>query len=109
MKARAEAHRKRRREEVRCLIRAAKDRPCCDCGVRYPPYVMQFDHRRGEKSFTVGDANTRGMPLAKVEREIAKCDVVCANCHAERTYQRGQRFTVRLVGAPAHDGAGVLF
>jgi hypothetical protein len=29
------------------LIRQAKARPCADCGVLYPYYVMDFDHRPG--------------------------------------------------------------
>jgi hypothetical protein len=27
--------------------------PCADCGVKYPPYVMDFDHVRGEKMGTL--------------------------------------------------------
>jgi len=68
------------------IIRGAKNRLCADCGVQYPYYVMQFDHRdRMGKLFTIG---SRG-PVTSTRRlqaEIAKCDVVCANCHAERTY-----------------------
>jgi len=48
---------------------------------------MQFDHVRGVKSFGIG-----GRVTSRVETlaaEIAKCDVVCANCHAERTHGRG--------------------
>ena len=26
-------------------IRAYKDRPCTDCGIKYPYYVMDLDHR----------------------------------------------------------------
>ena len=37
----------------RKLIEQAKDFPCSDCGNRYPSYVMDFDHVRGEKLFTI--------------------------------------------------------
>lgn len=74
----------------RALIRAAKDKPCADCDGRYPYYVMQFDHLdRSDKKFNIGQIGpTIGM--ARVLNEIAKCDVVCANCHAERTHQAGR-------------------
>lgn len=75
-----------RRERNRQLIRDAKDRPCSDCGIQYPYYVMQFDHVRGVKSFNVSVGWNNS--YERIEAEIAKCDVVCANCHAERTYQR---------------------
>lgn len=84
---------KRQRSENRELIRTSKSKPCHDCGVQYPYYVMQFDHLDGEsKSFNLGDheGRTRGILLS----EIAKCEVVCANCHAERTHQRQQTTAV---------------
>lgn len=62
--------------------------PCMDCGCKYPHYVMQFDHVRGEKLFCIGEGRNRSQE--KILEEIAKCDLVCANCHAERTYQRLQ-------------------
>jgi len=74
----------------RRAIREAKNVPCADCGRRYPPYVMDFDHRVGEKktfNLSIAAGQTR-LSWAKMKAEIAKCDVVCANCHRERTYQR---------------------
>lgn len=74
----------------RAIIRSAKLRPCADCGIQYPYYVMDFDHREGAtKSFILSD-----VPRAtskSLMREIEKCDVVCANCHRERTHQRTLR------------------
>lgn len=69
----------------RALISEYKSVPCADCGVEYPPYVMQFDHLR-DKLYEIAD-NYR-MALDKLLIEIEKCDVVCANCHAERTERR---------------------
>ncbi len=69
------------------LIRSAKSRPCADCGIQYPYYVMDFDHRDGAtKSFMLSEvARATAKSLL---REIDKCDVVCANCHRERTHRR---------------------
>jgi hypothetical protein len=68
------------------LIKKAKDVPCVDCGERYPPYVMDFDHVRGEKRTRVG--NMMYYSVKALEEEISKCEVVCANCHRERTHGR---------------------
>lgn len=57
-----------------------------DCGDSYPPYVMDFDHVRGVKTRNVG--NMRTCSIETIQREIAKCDVVCSNCHRERTHSR---------------------
>ena len=81
---------KAKRETVRQVsefLRGLKSKPCLECGVSYPWYVMQFDHVRGEKSFNLGDRR-KWTSMARVQAEVIKCEVVCANCHAERTYQR---------------------
>ena len=69
------------------LVRQAKSRPCADCGIQYPYYVMDFDHRDGSSKEFALNSVTR-MPKQAILREIAKCDVVCSNCHRERTQRR---------------------
>lgn len=77
----------KRKEEVRAWIREQKSVPCMDCGVRYPYYVMDFDHVEGEKEFGVSAAaNSYG--ANQIREEIAKCEVVCSNCHRIRTHTR---------------------
>jgi hypothetical protein len=58
---------------------------------RYPTYVMQFDHVRGVKEFEIGQAQRLQVSTARLFAEIAKCDLVCANCHMERTHGPDQR------------------
>lgn len=59
-----------------------------DCGIKYPKYVMDFDHRDPvTKRFSIG-ADIGSMSLTRIVEEAAKCDVVCANCHRERTHGR---------------------
>jgi len=77
-------------QSKREIIRKAKDKPCMDCGIKYGYWIMQFDHKPGEiKLYTIA-AHVSSMSKIKIMNEIAKCDVVCANCHAERTYKRQQ-------------------
>ena len=69
------------------MVLDAKARPCADCGILYPYYVMDFDHRDGAtKSFSLHSVHR--VTKRAIMQEIAKCDVVCANCHRERTHQR---------------------
>jgi hypothetical protein len=77
----------RYRVEHRRLIRALKSKPCKDCRKKYPYYVMDFDHVRGRKVANVGSMSG-GWSKRAVMKEIAKCEVVCANCHRKRTHRR---------------------
>lgn len=60
---------------------------CVDCGIS-DWRVLDFDHLpQYEKLFTIGE-KIRYHSIAQIEAEIAKCEVVCANCHRVRTYTR---------------------
>lgn len=74
------------RVRQRKLLIDAKARPCADCRVSYPSYVMQFDHL-ADKDFTIG-RRVGYYSDSRLLAEISKCEVVCANCHFERTHSR---------------------
>lgn len=76
------------RKKRQALIDKLKDIPCADCGNMFPPECMDFDHVRGEKLFAIGNGAVRHYSLARVIAEIAKCELVCANCHRIRTRRR---------------------
>lgn len=61
---------------------------CVDCGYRGHPEALQFDHVRGEKLGNI--AQLVGYHESVLLDEMAKCEVVCANCHAIRTCTRRQ-------------------
>jgi hypothetical protein len=69
------------------MLAYLKDRVCEDCGERNS-VVLEFDHVRGEKRDNVGTLLAQGFNWSAIEKEISKCDVVCANCHRKRTYFR---------------------
>jgi hypothetical protein len=66
------------------------ERGCMDCGYSDHPAALDFDHRpgTGPKRASVA-ALVTSATLADIDAEIAKCDVVCANCHRIRTAERG--------------------
>jgi len=82
-----------RRKKLKCIefLRAHKEsKPCADCGVKHPYYVMQLDHVRGTKVADLSTLKASGH-MAGMIRELEKCDLVCANCHATRTWRRAIR------------------
>jgi hypothetical protein len=73
----------------RAVVSALKAEPCSDCGGRFPPECMDFDHVRGQKAAIVSQLCVGDM--AVLLAEIAKCDLVCSNCHRIRTKLRRKR------------------
>lgn len=76
--------RKRNRDFVKNIKKGKK---CVDCKKEYPFYAMDFDHRdKKKKRETVSRLVHDNVPIEDLKKEIAKCDLVCSNCHRVRTY-----------------------
>jgi hypothetical protein len=84
-----------RRLICREIILAAKAAPCMDCGQRFPSICMDFDHVRGEKWYNLARMSSKGLGPDSIKAEIAKCELVCANCHRIRTENRRLGLTPR--------------
>jgi len=88
----------RRRAESRAkAVEYLLAHPCVDCGER-DIVVLQFDHLR-DKSFDLSLMIAWGASWARIEAEIAKCVVRCANCHHRMTAHR-HRERAAAAGAP---------
>ena len=67
------------------VIAYLKAHPCVDCG-EADTTILDFDHVcPEEKEHEVSYLSRRGRPLKELIREIARCEVRCANCHRRRT------------------------
>ena len=75
-------------QEKRDYVDLIKSAPCTDCGGRFPSESMDLDHVRGDKIDHVSQMIKRAYSLSALQREIEKCEVVCANCHRVRTKKR---------------------
>lgn len=86
-KARVAVENKERRKRIKQYIDNLKNVPCADCGESFDTVCMDFDHVQGEKLFTIATEFAE-VGKRKLEEELAKCEVVCANCHRIRTRDR---------------------
>ena len=58
---------------------------CVHCG-ESDPMVLSFDHiDPGTKKSEVGTLVSQGYAWATIEFEIAKCQILCFNCHIRKT------------------------
>lgn len=74
---------------VYAFLHQLKIQPCKDCGGTFPPECMDFDHVRGTKLFNLAEA--RCYSWTAIREEVAKCDLVCANCHRIRSKHPSMR------------------
>lgn len=89
--ARATEYYKARAAKKKAALDVLRSGPCTDCKKSYPPYVMEFDHvpERGVKRFNIACGGNYSLKSKIFLDELAKCDLVCANCHRTRTHLRG--------------------
>lgn len=64
---------------------------CVDCG-ESDIIVLEFDHIRDDKVCDISQMISRGASWTMILKEIAKCEVVCANDHRRRTARRGGHY-----------------
>lgn len=54
---------------------------CSVCGYNKSVYALVFHHPNDDKEFGIGSRTNFG--LERLKREMAKCIILCRNCHAE--------------------------
>lgn len=69
------------------IYKLKENNPCIDCGKFYPYYVMQFDHL-DNKQKEISNMISQNYAINSILNEVSKCELVCANCHRERTQKR---------------------
>lgn len=71
-------------------VNSLKNAPCTDCGMFFIPFVMDFDHINNNKVKDICTMVGNGAGVIQIQEEIDKCELVCANCHRIRTWNRMQ-------------------
>jgi len=83
------AQKRKRHLELRAWYLDLKRAPCSDCKGVFAPEVMTWDHLPGSvKLDDVANLLQRSHSKRVILREIAKSELVCANCHAIRSLER---------------------
>lgn len=90
-------------KEARAYIRSLKtDKLCSDCQRPFPFYVFDFDHREpGKKVRNLASIRLSDgfFTTEDIDKEVAKCDLVCSNCHRIRTFNRPKRSRFKNQGS----------
>lgn len=84
-----------RKREILDWYRKLKENKACNiCGGVFPVVCMDFDHLPGFRKFLEVSQMVRlGYEKEKIQAEIAKCQILCANCHRVLTVKRRQQGT----------------
>lgn len=91
--ARAVEWQTRRAKEIGELLNAYKlSKGCEECGYKEHPYALDFDHiDPSTKHFNIGRSRAK-VSIDKIWEEVAKCRVLCANCHRIKTFTNGDYY-----------------
>lgn len=71
------------------IAKYKSDQGCVTCGERHPA-ALDFHHRDPKtKTIHIRALIDHAAKISRIETEIAKCDVLCSNCHRKLHYHRG--------------------
>jgi hypothetical protein len=84
-------YRRKIRDRNREYVRQIKEsNPCTDCEQFYHYSQMDFDHIDLKKQNIAKLVNSEAS-IKTIKQEMAKCQLVCSNCHRLRTWLRMQQ------------------
>jgi hypothetical protein len=93
---------RRRQDATVAFLRELRDVPCADCGGRFLPHQMDFDHRDpATKTFNICSGRAMLKSREVLLSEVAKCDVVCVNCHRLRSRRRHRAWLATRIPSTA--------
>jgi hypothetical protein len=86
-----EADNEAKRARVRGQIYTLKEStPCYDCHKYFPYYMTEYDHLDPSLKIDTVSRLARNSTLEKALEEIKKCELLCSNCHKQRTWLRSK-------------------
>ena len=77
------------RQRIRQMLADIKTASgCTKCGYKGHHAALDFNHLDpSTKSFNVANAQSLGKGKQQILDEVAKCEILCANCHRIYTYE----------------------
>jgi len=79
-----------RKRIIREWLREYKKTLKCNRCPEDHPATMHFHHKdTSKKDLSIAQTVTWGWGKERILKEISKCEVLCANCHAKEHYERG--------------------
>jgi hypothetical protein len=87
---------KEKLEKKRQFVNEYKlSRGCKQCGYKEHPVALELNHIDPlSKAMNIA-RSLGGCSMARLEKELAKCEVLCANCHQIHTYENNHHLTRR--------------
>lgn len=89
---------KKERDNVRArvnrdaLAKLKTELGCIDCGYNLDARALEFDHKDNTGIPNTGKqrsvASLCYASWKRIMEEVSKCEIVCCNCHAIRTFKR---------------------
>lgn len=81
----------------RAMVQTYKESVGCECcGKKFPFFALHLDHL--DPSLKTKNYNNTAIHYAssiqKIMEEIRKCQVLCATCHAIKTYKSGDHLSI---------------
>lgn len=77
---------KRSHDNKHFIFELKDNKPCVDCKAVHRHFALDFDHRDPKKKI-LGIAEMYSYSKEAILKEVAKCDLICANCHRYRTFK----------------------
>ena len=76
-----------RRQRTAAWLKAYKTSIGCEYCPENDHKCLDFHHCKGRKSFDLSRATGIGISLETIKNEIAKCIILCSNCHRKTTFK----------------------
>jgi hypothetical protein len=75
----------RRKKQLEYIKSKKEGVSCLDCGVSYPGPVMEYHHLDPtQKDPNFGLRQMKCWGTSRIDEELSKCVILCANCHRMR-------------------------
>ena len=84
------SHVKRRKLEIKKWFQEYKSSlKCLKCGENHVS-TIDFHHRVGNKENGISKMVADGYSIDRIQKELEKCDVLCANCHRKVHFENNK-------------------